>query len=925
MKREFASAQLPLRRKPAIAILMAGCLVLAAGGSAVAQQMSRDGLWTSEALTESAYIAQPGPAVHFAAVRADEGYLGQVLRSAPMENALGRGIVMTVPMPDGTFERIRVQESPILSPDLQQRYPEIRTYVAQGVDDRTMTGRLDQTPAGFHGMLISERGTVYISPGESRDSSLYLSYWKKDALGEPLQCEAHSRSLGLGAPITALFPTNNPSGDQLRTYRLAVSATGEYTEYFGSEANAAAQITTTINRVTGIYERDLTIRLNLVAMNIHDDPETDPFTGGSVGTMLGENQTDLDANVGDGNYDVGHIFSQGGGGGVANQGVCVSGTKAKGATSLNNPSGDVFDVDYVSHEIGHQFSGSHTWNGNSGSCSAGQWKSHSAFEPGSGSTIMAYAGICTGQNVQPNSDDYFHVRSFDQITAYRDTGAGTCGTDSTTGNTPPTVEAGANCTIPTSTPFKLTAVGDDADGDALTYCWEQYDAGSHDGLPQSTFTSGPLFRSRDPISSPSRVFPRFEDVLSGATPTWEVLPSVNRTLNFRVTARDNRAAGGGVDWDAMAVTVAGDPFGFISPAASASLECGESTDIGWTVGGGSVAANVEILFSSDGGSNFSSLVASTVNDGAYSVTPSQDQLTSMGRYMLEPTSECFFAMSEEFSIADTLDPSLTLPADVSEECSAHDGTAVDLGTPTTSDVCDDTLDVTNDAPALFPLGDTPVEWTVTDDTGNSTSDTQTVSIVDTTPPLLTAPADITAECTSPDGTPVDLGEPVVSDICDPSVDVANDAPALFPLGTTGVQWTATDDSGNQTIDGQLVAVQDTIPPVISCNAPGFIAPPDAPVSFTATTEDICDATPSVWITGYDCYMFTKKGKRIDKTDSCVVTFDGATISILDSGGVGDHIAWTVQATDASGNQSVETCELLVINPAMGIGLSLGTR
>ena len=888
-------------------------LLLSSTGVSETRGTLGNGLWTPERLSKAAYIHQPGPAIRFSASRVDKNNLERILRSAPMERKFGRSTIMSVPMPDGTFERIRIQESPILSPELQQRYPEIRTFIAQGLDDRSMTGRLDLTPAGFHGMLISERGTVYISPGESADTSLYLSYWKEDALGEPFKCSVHSEELNLDSAVVQAFTANNPSGDQLRTYRLAVSATGEYTNFFGSEANAAAQIVTTINRVTGIYERDLTIRLNLVATNIYDDPDTDPFTGNDVGAMLDQNQADLDANVGTGEYDIGHIFSRAGGGGVARRGVCVATRKAMGATSLNNPSGEVFDVDYVSHEMGHQFSGSHTWNGYSGSCSPGQFANHSAFEPGSGSTIMAYAGICSGQNVQANSDDYFHVRSFDQITSYRDTGDGQCGSDSATGNTPPTVEAGVNCTIPTSTPFRLTATGDDADGDDLTFNWEQYDAGNQEGLPLSTFTSGPLFRSKEPVSSPTRVFPRFEDILSGISPTWEVLPSVNRTLNFRVTARDNQAGGGGVDWDAMVVTVNGDPFGFTNPVAGSFFECGVSEEITWTVGGGSVAVNVGISFSSDGGSSFSSLVASTANDGSRFVTTPKT-LTDEAYFMLEPSSECFFAVSDEFSITDTLPPSLTVPGDIQNECTSPGGTPVTLGTPGTNDICDASLNVTNDAPALFPLGSTPVEWTVTDDSGNSTSDTQNVEIVDTTPPSLLAPADIVAECTSPDGTPVDLGLPTVSDICDASVDVINDAPALFPIGSTGVLWTATDDSGNQSMDGQSVTVQDTTPPEIFCNSPETITPPDAPLSFTSSAEDICDTDPSVAITEYNCYKLNKKGKLINKKSSCIVSFDGTTISIQDTGGVDDLISWTVEATDNHGNQSIEICEVMVINP-----------
>lgn len=270
--------------------------------------------------------------------------------------------------------------------------------------------------------------------------------------------------------------------------------------------------------------------------------------------------------------------------------------------------------------------------------------------------------------------------------------------------------------------------------------------------------------------------------------------------------------------------------------------------------------------------------------------------------------------SASVTVADTEDPSITAPDDVLDECTSPVGTPTDLGTPATDDACDLSLTITNDAPPLFPLGETTVEWTALDFSGNSASDNQTVTIVDTTPPDLTAPSDIIAECTSPDGTPVDLGDPLVSDICDASVDFFNDAPPLFPVATTPVLWTATDDSGNQSLDGQDVTVQDTIPPVIYCNAPATITPPDVPVSFTATVEDICDAAPFVEIVGYDCFKLTKKGKQKDKTKSCVVTFEGTDITVLDSGGVDTHIAWTVEALDENGNASEMTCEVLVINP-----------
>jgi hypothetical protein len=453
-----------------ILVLLAFIAVLSPVVS-LAENVSESGLWAQIGQMRTTPYNTIGPYT-YRTFTVDERQLKELLSQAPMEFTNGDEIVLMLPMPDGSYEKILIEESPIFSYELQEEHPELRTYRARGLDDPSATGRFDLTPAGFHAMLISERGTVYVDPAEGDDPSLYISYWKKDVAGESYECLHHSEMDG---PVFAAlaFPANNPSGDQLRTYRLAISATGEYTQFFGSVANATNQITTTVNRVTGIYEREVAISLLLVATNIYTDPDGDPFTGDDVGDMLGENQTDLDTNVGDANYDFGHIFSQGSGGGVANQGVCVSSMKARGATTLANPSGEVFDVDYVAHEMGHQLSGSHTWNGTSGSCSPGQFAANSAYEPGSGSTIMAYAGICTGQNVQPNSDDYFHTRSFEQITSYRD-GTGACGTLTATGNNTPTVEAGPNCTIPTSTPFTLTAQGDDVDGDTLTFNWEQF-------------------------------------------------------------------------------------------------------------------------------------------------------------------------------------------------------------------------------------------------------------------------------------------------------------------------------------------------------------------------------------------------------------------------------------------------------------------
>ncbi len=213
-----------------------------------------------------------------------------------------------------------------------------------------------------------------------------------------------------------------------------------------------------------------------------------------------------------------------------------------------------------------------------------------------------------------------------------------------------------------------------------------------------------------------------------------------------------------------------------------------------------------------------------------------------------------------------------------------------------------------------PTGVKMVDLLVQDSDGLSESCMAQVTVSDTIVPTLTVPTDVTAECAAPVGTPVTIGLATATDLCDPTVAISNDAPALFPLGDTTVTWTGTDNDSNQTIDTQMITVEDTLPPVIACNSPATIVPPDAPIAFTTTAEDQCQGPITPVITGFDCFKFTKKGKRIDKTESCQVALNGDTITILDSGGVGDTISWTVEAPDGNGNVGSTTCEVEVINP-----------
>jgi len=356
--------------------------------------------------------------------------------------------------------------------------------------------------------------------------------------------------------------------------------------------------------------------------------------------------------------------------------------------------------------------------------------------------------------------------------------------------------------------------------------------------------------------------------------------------------------------------MSGAPFQVTFPAPGANLECGESATIAWEVGGSS-ASNVQMDVIGNDGFQLLAL-GNAPNTGLFTATlPGLTTQAAFLRLTPDQAGACYFALSKKFAVVDTKPPLLTVPVAVKAECTSPNGTAVTLGTAGASDTCDSNPTVTNNAPALFPLGVSQVAWTATDLSGNSASGTQSATVVDTTPPQLKPPANIVAQCSSPNGTPVNLGAPITSDFCDASPLVTKDAPGVFPLGATTVHWLATDHSWNQTSASQTVTVQDTTPPVISCNAPTTIHPSNAPVSFTASAVDACSGARPTRITGFSCYAY-RKGRRVDKSESCIVRIQGSTIYVSDSGGIDDNIDWTVASSDTSGNASTRTCHLLVV-------------
>lgn len=564
-----------------------------------------------------------------------------VLQTAPTRDFSGAisSIIVSFPNANGDLEQFSMYESSVMAPELAVNNPEIQAYVGQGITNPSAKIYLTTTVFGLHGMVLSNKGTHYI---DSFTTNLkgYIVYSKGNlTTSRTFTCGTNEET-----SEKIQFDSNTALVDDsiFRTYRLAMACTIEFATFHVNAAINAGIITSaateaqrktvvlaamnvTVNRVNGIYETDMSLRMQLVANNSNIIFITaDEFNNTNAGILINQSQAVIDNIIGFDNYDIGHTVSTGGGGLAALGSVCTF-SKARGITGLPTPVGDPFDVDYVAHEIGHQFGGSHTFNNSCG----GNRSAAQAVEPGSGSTIMAYAGICPA-DVQNNSDTYFHAISIAQMTAHV-LGAGDCAPLIDSLNAPPVIQNLSNFTIPKGTPFVLTGVVTDDSTTPLTYCWEQTNPGTSTALPSATITTSiPNFRSFTPSLSPQRYFPAIDDILAGNLITeWEVIPNVARTMNFALTARDNAVPTGGqtsrrnttITFNAIA-----GPFKVTSQTASTTTWLpGESQTITWDVAGTTLApvntANVRILLSTDGGFNYNTvLLASTPNDGSQVIT-----------------------------------------------------------------------------------------------------------------------------------------------------------------------------------------------------------------------------------------------------------------------------------------------------------------
>ncbi len=569
----------------------------------------------------------------------------------------GAGVLITLPTSKGT-EQFRVWEKSNFAPELQAKYPDIRAYIGKGVTDPTATAYFSLDPRGIQVMVLRANGSEFIEP-YTKDHSVYVLFESGTRTSGALPLTCRTEEVALQKDLSATPQMQARMTDQVfRSFRLALSCTGEYTVYHGGTvAGALAAMNATMTRVNGVYDIDLALELIMIANNddvIYTSASSDPYSPASgMNNWNSQLQNTLTSVIGEANYDLGHLFGATGGGGNAGciGCVCDNNQKGSGITSPNDgiPEGDTFDIDYVAHEMGHQLGGTHSY-------SVSFEGSGTNVEPGSGSTIMGYAGITgSATDVQSNSDDYFTYANIAQIEANLQTKS--CATETTLSNTPPIVNAGSDYIIPRGTPFILTGSATDAEGDALTYCWEQFDdatdaTSGNASIASGTKAVGPTFRSFDPVAVPFRYFPAMSRIKANAiTSSFESVSNVARDLNFTLTVRDNNVNGGQTQTDAMKVTVNDEagPFVITAPNTAVSLTAGTNTNITWNVAGttanGINTPTVDIYFSTDTGNTYPTLLASDVpNDGSEVVTI-PDSAGSGRRIMVKGHNHIFFDIS----------------------------------------------------------------------------------------------------------------------------------------------------------------------------------------------------------------------------------------------------------------------------------------
>lgn len=569
---------------------------------------------------------------------------------------------VTLPLPNGNNIKLKAKPTQVMSDELAKKFPDIKTYQLMATEnDSKVSGRMDVSPQGVFVSLQAEGRNVFIEPDNSEGTDRYSSSWvksekskggiNKDELKSDYRLLPDADENSLNSALMHRSSADQLLASSIVTYRLAISATHGYMKANGgTKSSAMRAIVSTINRVNQVYERDAGIRFILVDNNdLLIAPDDSPFSG-NLDDMLGQNQQLVDQKIGSDNYDVGHLFASKGGGLAYVKSACRDGVKAMGASGNLRVGKVRYSLEFVAHEIGHQFGAMHTFNSTQGFCTSSNRYSSTAFEPGSGSTIMSYAGICGDDDLQHRADAMFHVGSIQQIVnhknSYYDKG---CGAAAHSSNHPPEVDAGADYIIPANTPFELKGTGSDIDQDSLVYSWQQQDSGQASKVHVDKGNNA-LFRSYLPTASKHRSFPKMSVLNGSEAARGEVLPSTNRRLHFKFVAYDTK---GEAATDSMIVRVVTDEdrFGLDAIPLSSFVRAGD-LKVKWTVANTNLSpiscSSVDIALSTDNGEHFDYILAKQVaNSGVATVKlPDISFRDQSVRIKLSCSDNIFFSISQ---------------------------------------------------------------------------------------------------------------------------------------------------------------------------------------------------------------------------------------------------------------------------------------
>lgn len=619
--------------------------------------------------------------------RLDYHALETALQTAPMEftaAARQRPCTVLFPNPDGRMEAYNIQQINITAPELAQKFPSIRTYVGTSVETPGKTVRLTLSPRGLHMMLLRpDLSCAYLEPVVWGETSKYLMYEGKDseatAASHPHACATPEREHPIQEMLSVppAQASDRSAGVELRVIRFAVSTNGEFSQDHGGTLELVlAAVVGYVNTMSAIYERDMGARLQLVANNdklIFLDPATDPYTGTDVAEHADANVLLVNSLIGLNNFDVGHVFSryiQGTAIGVSlGLGIACTTSKAAACSAGNgkNSYGQSF-IGTACHEVSHQLNGPHSWN-RCGDGSGGQRSGNNAVEPGSGTTIMSYAGACGGDNIKQGKDLYFHGATIRIVRRFITVNGNGCGQKIETGNMAPELSLPyqGDFYIPIRTPFELKGNANDADNDALTYSWEQIDTGPEVVLGQQDGSS-PLFRSFPAVTTPVRSFPSVTTIFKNLTDPAELMADTTRDMTFLLSVRDNKAGGAAVTQASVAfhATEQAGPFEITNPNLAGQIwRVGQYEQVSWKVANTDKppvnCSKVNIRLSLDNGATFPIMLAeNTENDGShYVLVP--NQLSNAVRVRVEAADNVFLDYSNRpFRILNPTQPTFTM-------------------------------------------------------------------------------------------------------------------------------------------------------------------------------------------------------------------------------------------------------------------------